>query len=101
MKEWRYPFGRPPEAVFLILDGDSDARKRKSLFEWLEVVLPGLNWRSHLFLVDGGHGGEEEAAREMVRIAGMIARVLKSGGAPAVLRRVKRETAQLAGSFCL
>jgi tetratricopeptide (TPR) repeat protein len=73
VKEWRYPFGRPPEAVFLILDGDSDARKRKSLFEWLEAVLPELNWRSHLFLVDGGHRGREEAASETVRIAGDFA----------------------------
>jgi tetratricopeptide (TPR) repeat protein len=73
VKEWRYPFGRPPEAVFIILDGDSDTRKRKSLFEWLEAVLPGLNWRSHLFLVDGGHRAGGEAAREMVRIAGDFA----------------------------
>jgi tetratricopeptide (TPR) repeat protein len=70
MKEWRYPFGRPPEAVFLILDENTDAHKRKSLFKWLDAVLPGLNWRSHLFLIHGGHKGGEEAAREMVRIAG-------------------------------
>jgi tetratricopeptide (TPR) repeat protein len=69
MKEWQYPFGRPPEAAFLVLDEDSDARKRKSLFKWLKAVLPRLNWRSHLFLINDGHQGSETAAREMVRIA--------------------------------
>jgi tetratricopeptide (TPR) repeat protein len=69
MKEWRYPFGRPPEAAFLILDADTDTRKRKGLFKWLEAVLLEFNWRSHLFLVDRDHKGSQEAAAEMVRIA--------------------------------
>ena len=69
MREWRHPFDRPPEAVYLILDEDAEARKRKGLFEWLKAVLPALNWRSHLFLVDGGSERDENAARELVRIA--------------------------------
>jgi tetratricopeptide (TPR) repeat protein len=70
MKEWRYPFGRPPEVLFFILHEGADARKRKRLFEWLKALLPRLNWRSHLFLIDAGHEGSETAATEMVRIAG-------------------------------
>lgn len=68
MKEWRYPFDRPPEAAFLILDENSDARKRESLFKWLEAVLPAFSWRSHLFLIDTSHKGDQEAAKEIVRI---------------------------------
>lgn len=70
MKEWRYPFGRPPEAVFVILDEGADARKRRRLFAWLEAVLPKLNWRSHLFLIDTSDEGSETAAAEMVTMAG-------------------------------
>ncbi len=38
-------------------------------------------------------------AREMRRVAGIIARVVTSGGAQAALRRARREVAQLAQSF--
>ncbi len=70
MREWRYPFGQPPEAAYLILDEDADAQKRKSLFRWLEAVLPALNWRSHLFLIHTGDQSGQTAAGEMVRTAG-------------------------------
>jgi tetratricopeptide (TPR) repeat protein len=69
VKGWRYPFDRPPEAVFLILDEDTGPQKRKNLLRWLEAVLPRLNWRSHLFLINTDHEGNPAAAREMLRIA--------------------------------
>jgi len=69
MKEWRYPFGKPPEAVFLHLGARSGALDLLEIVSWLDLVLPGLNWRSHLFVIGEEPGSTERATMMVLDLA--------------------------------
>lgn len=63
------PFGsRPPESVYIFLDPEADPDKRKQLVGWLDAVLPFLNWRSHVFLLDQGDSEDTSVIEEFVNL---------------------------------
>ena len=74
MRGWRYPFGEPPEAVFIVLGADASSGGTDSLLTWLETALPLLNWRSHLFVVGGSEGAAERFSHGLLDLAGAFLR---------------------------
>jgi len=82
VRGWSYPLGdRPPESVFLLLDPDVGPEKRRRLVSWVETILPWLNWRSHVFvledarssILENGQSAHLEVAEEL---AGVVSRFL-------------------------
>jgi len=68
---------RPPESVFLLLDPDAGPQERRRLVSWVEGMLPWLNWRSHVFVLEDarssilehGQSGGLEVAEQLAGVA--------------------------------
>ena len=65
--DWKHPFGRPPEAAYVILDPEAGDKKRDDIFRWLEAVLPRLNWRAHIYVIGDGRADGARAAEALIR----------------------------------
>lgn len=53
MNQRNHPLGgRPPESAFLLLDPEAGSESRARLVNWVQAILPQLNWRSHLFVLE-------------------------------------------------
>ncbi len=69
MKEWRHPFGHPPETAYVLLDPNADTQQRRLLLNWLQAVLPRMNWRSHLFVIGNGKANDMSTYLKVLEIA--------------------------------
>jgi tetratricopeptide (TPR) repeat protein len=68
LKEWKQPFGRTFESLFVVLDAGSTNGMPEWLRTWTARVLPDLNWRSHLFVVGGKEGESEDFTEELLAV---------------------------------
>jgi tetratricopeptide (TPR) repeat protein len=64
------PDEEPPGHLFLLLDPEAGAERRRETWRRLAYTLPRLSWRSHLYLIGEAPGRDLEAAREAARLAG-------------------------------
>ncbi len=67
--DWKHPFGRPPEAAYVILDSNAGDGERADLFRWVEALLPRLNWRAHIYVIGDGRADGAWAAETLIQRA--------------------------------
>ena len=53
--------------AYVILDPDGGDRRRGDLLSWLEMVLPRLNWRAHIYLIGDVLADGARAAETLIR----------------------------------
>jgi tetratricopeptide (TPR) repeat protein len=70
VREWRAPFGQPPEVVFVVLHPELSTFDEHGLLSWLDSALPLLNWRTHMFVVGGEDGDASRVAEALMSRAG-------------------------------
>ena len=78
MRGCSYPLGdSAPESVFLLLDPDAGPEERRRLVSWVEGILPRLNWRSHVFVLEDARSSILENGRSAgLEVAGELAEVV-------------------------
>lgn len=65
----------PVESVFFLLDTTSEPRRQSWLIEYLATILPDLNWRSHIYLLDKQGFADTGVVKKYIqRIGGYLER---------------------------
>ncbi len=59
---------RPPETVFLCLYPDTSKGQREQSLEIIRSVLPYINWRSDVYIIDGGAAGRTQRAAAVIQV---------------------------------
>ncbi len=65
------PFGTPPpESIVVRLYSASNAEKRQKLLQKLASILPSVNWRGHIYIIDDDPANQIKRFSEIIQTVG-------------------------------